>query len=108
MKQFSTRVVVSVYTDVLLCKVSEVQEFIEWMLGKPVWTHQLPQASRDLAPILERQFPWLKEIDSTGIGYSNWKPWIEKIEIRGETLTVTPAHYICPDDPANTESFKAH
>ena len=37
------RVVVSAYTGILMCNFSDVHEYIEKVLGRPVWTHELAQ-----------------------------------------------------------------
>ena len=33
--------VVSAYTGVLMCKLDELYEYIEEIIGRPVWTHEL-------------------------------------------------------------------
>ena len=35
------RVIVSAYTGVLMCNFSDVHEYIEKVLERPVWTHEL-------------------------------------------------------------------
>ena len=35
------KVIVSAYTGILMCDFSDVHEYIEKILGGPVWTHQL-------------------------------------------------------------------
>lgn len=35
------RVIVSAYTGVLMCSMSDMCEYIEEKLGRPVWTHEL-------------------------------------------------------------------
>lgn len=35
------KVVVSAYTGVLMCDMSDLQAYIEELLGRPVWTHEL-------------------------------------------------------------------
>ena len=34
-------VVLSAYTGILMCDMSEVHRYIEKLLGRPVWTHEL-------------------------------------------------------------------
>lgn len=35
------KLIVSTYTGYLMCDVSEVHKYIEKLLGRPVWTHEL-------------------------------------------------------------------
>lgn len=35
------KIIVSAYTGVLMCDISEMYEYIEKKLGRPVWTHEL-------------------------------------------------------------------
>lgn len=35
------KIVLSAYTGILMCDISEVHKYIEKLLGRPVWTHEL-------------------------------------------------------------------
>ena len=35
------KVIVSTYTGILMCDFDSVHEYIEIILGRPVWTHEL-------------------------------------------------------------------
>lgn len=35
------RVIVSAYTGILMCDFTHVHEYIETLLNRPVWTHEL-------------------------------------------------------------------
>lgn len=35
------KIVLSAYTGILMCDMSEVHRYIEKLLGRPVWTHEL-------------------------------------------------------------------
>lgn len=35
------KVVLSAYTGILMCDMSEVHKYIEKLLGRSVWTHEL-------------------------------------------------------------------
>ena len=45
--------VVSAYTGVLMCDFADLHQYIEQLLGRPVWTHEL--AFSDVLAALERQ-----------------------------------------------------
>lgn len=50
------KVVLSAYTGILMCDISEVHKYIEKLLGRPVWMHEL--ASEPLwAEIKEKATP---------------------------------------------------
>ena len=40
------------------------QDFVEWMTGSPVWTHQLGRAVDTCKPHLIEQFPFLADIET--------------------------------------------
>lgn len=35
------KVILSAYTGILMCNISEVHKYIEKLLSRPVWTHEL-------------------------------------------------------------------
>lgn len=35
------KIIVSAYTGFLMCDISEMYEYIEKKLGRPIWTHEL-------------------------------------------------------------------
>lgn len=35
------KLIVSAYTGVLMCDMGDLQKYIEGVLGRPVWTHEL-------------------------------------------------------------------
>ncbi len=39
------RVIVSAYTGFLMCDFSDIHEYIEKIMGRPVWTHELAMKS---------------------------------------------------------------
>ncbi len=47
------RLIVSAYTGVLMCDMGDLQQYIEGVLGRPVWTHELAD-SRVLDEIKEK------------------------------------------------------
>ena len=50
------RLIVSAYTGVLMCDMSDLQEYIEKVLNRPVWTHELGDKNV-LAEIKEKVRP---------------------------------------------------
>ncbi len=37
------RLIVSAYTGVLMCDMGDLQQYIQEILGRPVWTHELAE-----------------------------------------------------------------
>lgn len=57
-RTFDPRVIGSITSGVLLLDgFSKVHEAIEFMTGHPVWTHELPSASRALTPSILARYP---------------------------------------------------
>lgn len=73
-REFPAEVVLSVTSGVLLCKsFSDVHECVEFLLGRPVWTHEFADPS-----LLEKsscrvfsKHPFLEGFDPTGITAEN-------------------------------------
>lgn len=41
-----------------------VHQILDFLVGEPLWTHQLPRACDECAPELLQQFPFLAEIEA--------------------------------------------
>lgn len=50
------KIIVSAYTGVLMCDFSDMHEYIEKVMGRPVWTHELAD-DRIIAQIKEKVKP---------------------------------------------------
>lgn len=91
-KTFDTPTLASITTGVLLVQpFSKVHEACEWLLGHPVWTHELgsDKTVDRIKAALVAQFPEFGEIDADGIGKDNWAPFAyELIERLGPSREV--------------------
>lgn len=76
---FPTEIVLSVVKGVLLCKIDQVYEILNWLLDENLFTHQLPRAGRFVQPIIEKQFPWIATIDVSHINCDNCQEELKKI-----------------------------
>lgn len=57
-KQFDPRVLGSITSGILLMDdFSKVHEAIEWVIGHPVWTHELPSVGEKAATLVKLQHP---------------------------------------------------
>jgi len=62
MRKFDLSVIMSVTTGRLMCKMGDIYEILDYMTGDELYTHALPRASRECAPYLFEQFPFLVEL----------------------------------------------
>lgn len=73
-KDFSTAVIASLSSGVLLCKFGEMHEAAEYLMGHPIWTHHF--ASKDLWKEMQQtilsQCPGMPTEFPTEINRENW------------------------------------
>lgn len=104
MKEFKIEVVLSAIQGVLLCKIGEVYEVLNFLTGDNLYTHQLPRAGQVCRVKVFQQHPFLKTIDLEGVTTQNWKQVIDKIkELHPHTISLTPIdnwHHIDPVEEA--------
>jgi hypothetical protein len=72
-KTFKLEEVLSAIYGTLLCEIGKVYEVLNFVTGDNLFTHQIPRAGKQCQPLIEKQHPFLKEIDLTGINPENWK-----------------------------------
>lgn len=83
------KIVLSAYTGILMCDMSEVHRYIEKLLGRPVWTHEL--ASEALwSEIKEKAKPDFHKITdiSHAINALTFPNGFEKVEHNGNVYFV--------------------
>lgn len=99
-KDYPLGVVLSLTTGMLLCPFDEVHEFVEFMAGEPIWTHQLPRVGKEVEEVLKRQHPALAEVtppelqrDSQASIEEQIKDWVaEQAKVHGEMITCRAMH----------------
>lgn len=63
-RHFSLGAVLSAYTGrMCVSDIGQIYGILNFMLDDDLFTHQLPAASSAVIPSLERQFPWLTEVE---------------------------------------------
>lgn len=96
-KQFHLGNVLSITTSRLVSNrhMHGVYDILNFMTQDNLYTHQLPRACRECAPVLLQQHPQLATITGEDVTAENFKSWLEeKCAEFGETLLVTqmPEH----------------
>lgn len=93
-REFHVGDILSVLTGVLVSTrhVDGLYDLLGFMVGEPVWTHQLPRAARECEPALRKQFPDLATITVPDGIHTEEKllAWLAPLEQQyGATHTVT-------------------
>lgn len=84
-KRFPTHAIMTMKTRICMGDFGVAQELAEWVMGHPVWTHELLSLAKPIKEELERQFPDLP----TEANKDNWKEVLATaIETHGEHLEV--------------------
>ncbi len=90
-RMFPTAVVLSAIGDVLLCDIGEVYDLLSFLVGRPVFTHEIPSAGKLCRPHVEQQHPTLAGYDATGINRNNWSVRLaELVANYGGAFALTP------------------
>lgn len=103
-KQFGTLEVASALTGIAMCttSVTRMSEICAWLLGGPVWTHELIHEPTMDAVKGEgyRQFPLLPQRENA---QANWEAAARQaVVIYGETLTVHEGTHGRREHPEDT------
>ena len=72
-----------------MCEIDDVYKFLNWMTNDNLFTHALPRAADKCNPYLEKQFPWMKDVNCEEITKDNWEEHLQRIIAEhGEKLEV--------------------
>lgn len=98
-KEFHLGDVLSVTTSRLVSPrhMDGVYAVLNFMTGDNLFTHALPRARDEMAPVIFDQHPQLMVVDTSGVTTENWRGWLdEQVAKFGEkvTLTAAPAEHL--------------
>lgn len=100
-KDFPTAAILSISTGRLLSPFEMMHEAIEWVMGHPVWTHELgseAMANRLKEAVLS-QHPQLSEID-VDLTKDNFKEWLKlQVAVFGDTLPLIRGSEVRTENP---------
>lgn len=104
-RTFPTLAVVSAVHGVLLCPLGDVYNVLSFLVGRSVFTHELPEAGRVSAPYVFAEHPALAAVDVSGINPENWQAEAAKIESRlGATVELHPVGWNTLADKSPVET----
>lgn len=63
-KEFPIEVVISAASGILCSDFSSVHELIEFVMDRPIWTHEIPRIADAVADAIYSQHPQLKNVDT--------------------------------------------
>lgn len=72
-------------TGILMTEFSLLHEALEWVMGRPIWTHELPRVSDTATALILEQFP---EMPTEILGHWSeardnvWKRFGQKVAVR--------------------------
>jgi len=91
-REFNLDVVLSIATRTLLCPFDDLFGILNFLTGAKLQDFQIGRAADDCIPYLLEQFPWLKEVDVSGVNEENFEQWFAEQTVKyGKTLTLKPA-----------------
>ena len=92
-RTFTTAAVVSAVTGRLICELDDCINVLSYMIGRPLWTHELSDAIREVrrhGVVPE----WLTTLTDDGVDRTNWQAWRDGIVAEhGPTVTLSPMTY---------------
>lgn len=103
-KAFSTAALASITTGRLFCAFSDMHEAIEYLMGHPVWTHELASEAlfKLMSAKLREQHPGLPT-EADDCDGTNWEAWRDQLVAKlGPTLTITKGQEVRAADPITT------
>ena len=98
-RSFPLDAILSITTGRMLTSYHEIQELMEFVLGKPTLSDEMPTGTqrdylaigKEVSDILISQHPFLADIDASMVGGGNYKQWLASmVQQYGEYLPVRP------------------
>lgn len=94
MTAYSTAQVLTMTTGTLLCDLGDVYAIASGLLGRSVFTHELPAAMRECKPWILAHHPQLEAITGDDVTPSNVWGWVAARERElGTSFDVPPLTY---------------
>ena len=76
---------------VMLVPIEQVYGILNFLTRDNLYTHQLPRAMRECRPYILSAYPWLAQIDTSGVSPENWHVWLAgQVARYGDAFPLTP------------------
>jgi hypothetical protein len=90
-KKFDLGTILSITDGHLFTEMENVCGILNYMTGDELYTHQLPRATEECAPVILRQYPQFANIDGSNVDTDNWREFLdEQIEKFGNEFEIEP------------------
>lgn len=90
-RDFPTNVVITALTGLLLCELGEMYEVYSFLIGRPVYTHEIPTVGRLVAPHIVSQLPQLDGLDVSNVNRDTARSEIARFaKLFGCSLPLSP------------------
>lgn len=89
-RDFTTAVIASLSSGVLLCNFSDMHEAAEYLMGHPIWTHQFGDKAlwHEMQRTILEQCPGMP-IELNGVNKDNYLDYVSKLEAEfGPAVTI--------------------
>lgn len=89
-RDFPVAVIASISTGILLCKLSDMHEAAEYLMGHPIWTHHFADKMLvgEMRRAIQEQCPGMVT-EAPGINKDNWKEFAARLEADlGKLVTI--------------------
>lgn len=73
--KFTAGEIISAGTGILACEMDGVYKILNFLTGDSLYTHQLPRAFRACKAHMQKQCPWLSEIDEEKCTRETYPVW---------------------------------
>jgi hypothetical protein len=99
-REFPIGAVLSVVGGKLLCEMGEIYEIMGFLLGQPVWTHQLVTYHDICKAEIVAQHPQLKDYEDSACNRENFREFLETQTVKyGDILPIQPIAKVPQLDP---------
>jgi hypothetical protein len=103
---YSIGQVLSMTTGRLVCHLEDLYAIASGLLGRSVYTHELPAAFRECKPWILAHHPQLEAITGDEVTSENWCQWIDAHAVAlGDSFVVPPLTYSATAEKSPLETL---
>lgn len=103
---YSLGQVLSMTTGYLVCDLGDLYAIASALLGRPVYTHELPAAFRECGPWILAHHPQLEAVNAESVTRENWQDWLTEMKsFYGDAFVVPPLTYSATAEKSPLETL---